>query len=94
MLFNPSVKATAPAALSRTDLGHLLALEAFGQCRHGDDVNDRGVARAAQDEIDDGVIVDHRIGVGLADHGGDAARGGSLARGGEASRDIRRRARR
>ena len=46
-------------------------------------VHDRGVARAAQHEIDGRRIVDHRRGVGLADDGGDAAGGGRLARGGE-----------
>ena len=46
-------------------------------------MHDRGVARAAQDEVDDGVIVDHRIGVGLADDGGHAAGGRGLARGRE-----------
>ena len=43
-------------------------------------MHDRGVARAAQHEIDDRRIVDHRIGVGLAHDGGDAAGRRRLAR--------------
>ena len=69
--------------LEQADLGHLLAFQALGQRRHRLHVHDRGVARAAQHEIDDRRIVDHRIGVGLADDGGDAAGGRGLARGGE-----------
>ncbi len=46
--------------LEQTDLGHLLALEALGQRRHRLHVDDAGVARAAQDEVDDGRIVDRR----------------------------------
>ena len=43
-------------------------------------MHDRGCARAAQHEVDDRRIVDHRIGVGLAHDGGDATRGRGLAR--------------
>ena len=46
--------------LQQADLGHLLAAHAFGQRRHRVDVDDRGVAGAAQDEIHRGRIVDHR----------------------------------
>ena len=44
-------------------------------------MHNRGIARAPQHEVDDGRIVDHRRGVGLADDGGDAAGGRRLARG-------------
>ena len=59
--------------LEQADLGHLFAVAALGQRRHRMDMDDRGVARAAHDEIDDRRVVDRRIGVGLADDGGDAA---------------------
>ena len=38
--------------LEQADLGHLLAVEALGQRRHRMHAHDRGVAGAAQDEID------------------------------------------
>ena len=69
--------------LEQADLGHLLALEALGEGRHRMHAHDRGVAGAAQHEVDDRGIVDRRIGVGLADDRGDAAGGRRLARGGE-----------
>ena len=65
----------------QADLAHLLAQEALGHGRHGMHVDEGGVARAPQDEIDQRHVVDHRIGVGHADDGGDAARGGGAARG-------------
>ena len=65
--------------LQQADLGHLLAAHALGQRRHRVDVDDRGVAGAAQDEIDGRRIIDHGRGIGLADDGGDAAGGGGLA---------------
>ena len=65
--------------LQQADLGHLLAAHALGQRRHRLDVDDRGVARAAQHEVDGRRIVDRRRGIGLADDGGDAAGGGGLA---------------
>ena len=46
--------------LEQADLGHLLAAQALGQRRHRLHVHDRGVARAAQDEVDDGGVVDRR----------------------------------
>ena len=46
--------------LEQADLGHLLALHALGQRRHRMHMDDRGVARAAQHEVDDGGIIDHR----------------------------------
>ncbi len=72
-----------PRSLEQTDLGHLFAAQPLGQRRHGMHVHDRGVARAAQDEIDDRGIVDRRRGVGLRDDGGDAAGGCRLARRGD-----------
>jgi hypothetical protein len=44
-------------------------------------MDDRGVARAAHDEVDGRGIVDRGIGLGLADNRGDAARRRRLARG-------------
>ncbi len=67
--------------LQQADLGHFRAAHALGQRRHRMDVDDRGVAGAAQDEVHRRRIVDHRRGIGLADDGGDAAGGGGLARG-------------
>ena len=69
--------------LQQADLGHLLAAHALGQRRHRVDVDDRGVAGAAQHEVDGGRIVDDRRGIRLADDGGDAAGGRRLARGGK-----------
>ncbi len=47
------------------------------------DVDEGGVARAPQDEIDQRHVVDHRVGIGHADDGGDAAGGGGPARRGQ-----------
>ena len=69
--------------LQKADLGHLLAVETFGQSSHGLNMHDRGVARAPQDEVDDCRIVDCGRCVGLANDGGHAARGRGLTRGGE-----------
>ena len=69
--------------LQQADLGHLGAFHALGQRRHRVDVDNGGVARAAQDEIHRRGIVDHRFGIGLADDGGDAAGRGGLACGGK-----------
>ncbi len=63
------------------DLGHLLAPEALGGGAGGIDVHQAGVAGPAQDEVDHGRLVDHRIGVGLDHHGGDPACGGGPAGG-------------
>ena len=69
--------------LQQPDLGHFLAAHAFCQRRHRVDVDDRGVAGAAQHEVDRRRIVDHGRGVRLADDGGDAAGGRRLAGGGK-----------
>ena len=71
----------APARCKQADLGHLLALEALGHGRHGVDVDDGVVARAALDEVDEGDLVDDGIGVRHHDHGGDAAGGRGVAGG-------------
>ena len=65
------------------DLRDLVAHEALGQRGRGEDANLRVVARAAQDEVDHGGIVDGRIGVRAHDEAGDAARRG----GGAGARD-------
>ena len=67
--------------LQQADLGHLVAAHALGHRRHRMDVDDRGVAGAAQHEVDRRRIVDHGRGIGLADDGGDAAGRRRLARG-------------
>ncbi len=60
--------------LQEAELGHLASGELLGDRRHGMNVDDAGVAGAAQQEVDDGGIVHDRIGRRLADDGGDAAR--------------------
>ena len=44
------------------------------------DVDDRGIARAPQHEVDHGRLIDHRVGVRLAHDCGDAAGSCRLAR--------------
>ncbi len=66
--------------LEKADLRHLLAAQAFGERGHRLHVHDRGVARAAQHEIDDGGIVDNRRGLGLAHDRGHTPGGRRLAR--------------
>ena len=55
---HPVGEGDGAGGLEQADLGHLLALEALGQRRHGVHMHDAGVAGAALDEIDDGRIVD------------------------------------
>jgi hypothetical protein len=59
--------------LEQADLGHVLTGEPLGQGRHRPDIDDGRVAGAAQDEVHQRRIVDHRIGLGQGDDGGDAA---------------------
>jgi hypothetical protein len=75
------VKATR--GFQQADLGHLRAFHALGQRRHRVDVDNGGIAGAAQDEIHRRGIVDHRLGIRLADDGGDAAGRRGLARRGK-----------
>ena len=65
--------------LEQADLGHLLPRAPLVSAASGTDMHDGGVARAAQHEIDDRRIVDHRIGVGHRNDRGDAARRRGLA---------------
>ena len=68
--------------MQEPDLGHLLALEAFGHGGHRVDIDEGGVARAPEDEVDQRHVVDDRLGIGHADDGGDATcRGGAACRG-------------
>ena len=69
--------------LQQADLGHLLAAHALCQRRHRMDVDDRGVAGAAQHEVHRRRIVDDRRSIRLADDGGDAAGRRRLACGGK-----------
>jgi hypothetical protein len=62
------------------DLGHLLAEQALGRGGHGVHVDERRVAGASQDEIDERDIVDDGIGIGHAGDRGDAARRRGAAR--------------
>ena len=80
--------------VQKADLGHHLAGQTLGQRGHRLDMDERGVARAPPDEIDQRNVVDDGIGVGHGDHGGDAARRGRLARGGQRLAMLVRRARR
>ena len=79
----PLVKAIAPASCSSPISVISSPEQALGHGRHGVDIDERGVARAPEDEIDQRHVVDHRIGVGHADDGGDAAGGGGAARRGK-----------
>ncbi len=67
----------------QADLGHLRPQHALCQCRHRVDVDDRGVAGAAQDKIHCRRIVDDGRRIRLADDGGDAAGCRRLACGGK-----------
>jgi hypothetical protein len=67
----------------QADLGHLLAGETLRHRRHRVDMDDRGVAGAALDEIHQRHIVDSGLGVGHDDDGGDAPGGGGAAGRGE-----------
>ncbi len=67
-------------ALQQSDLGQLRAFQALGHSGHGVHVDDRVVAGAALDEVDKRDLVDHGIGVGHDDDGGDAAGSGGVAR--------------
>ena len=69
--------------LEAADLGHQLAAEALGDRRHGRHAHRSRVARPAHDEIDDRRVIDHRLGVGHDDHGGDAARRRRFRRAGQ-----------
>ena len=79
----PSVKPTAPA--SRRSPNSVISRPArpSRQRRHRIDAHLRLVAGAPGDEIDQRDVVDHRIGVGHGDDGGDAAGRRGLAGRGE-----------
>ncbi len=95
MLFAPSVKATAPGGLEQADLGHLLALRGPWSARpSAGRARSRCRARGAATKSTIAGSSITRVGVGLADDGGDAAGRGGLARRSPASRDARRPARR
>ncbi len=79
----PVGEGNGAGGLEQADLRHLVAVAALGQRRHGMDVDDGGIARAAEHEVDDRRVVDDRGGFGLADDGGDAAGGRGVARRGE-----------
>ncbi len=59
--------------LEEADLGRLAAGEALRQRRHRQHADTRRVAGAAQQEVDEGGVVDDRIGVRLDHDRGDAA---------------------
>ena len=67
----------------QADLAHLLAREALGHRGHWVHIDERRVARAAQDEIDKRHVVDHGIGVRHDGESGHAAGGRGAARGRE-----------
>ena len=70
-------------AAQKPDLAHLLAEQPLGHGGHGMDVDERRVAGAPQDEIDQRHVVDHRVGIRHADDCGDAAGRSGAARGGQ-----------
>ena len=59
--------------LQQAELRQLLAGEPARHRGHRMHAHDRRVARAAEDEVDQRRIVDHRVGVGHGDDRGDAA---------------------
>ena len=67
----------------QSDLGDLAPFEALGQSRAGQHADFGGGARAAQDEIDHGGIVDRWIGVRAGDERRHAARRGGGAGAGD-----------
>jgi len=80
----PSVNATAPRP-STADLGHFLAAQALGQRGIGWMLT-IAVSRARRSTKSTVAECRSRLGVGLADDGGDAAGRRRLARGGKVSR--------
>ncbi len=58
----------------QSEFGHVLALQFAGHGGHGVDLNESRVARAAQHEVDQRHVVDHRVRIGHAANGGDAGR--------------------
>ena len=58
----------------QANLGHALALERVGEGGHRRDADLCSGGSAALDEIHQRGLIDHRIGVGHGDDGGDAAR--------------------
>ncbi len=66
--------------LQQADLGHRLASEALGECRRRCYPHLCGSGGAAQDEVDQRRLVDHRLGVRHHDDGGDAAGQRGVAR--------------
>ena len=67
----------------QAEFGHLLARKPLGQRRHRHDADEAAVPGAALHEVDRGRVVERRLGVRLADDGGDAAGGRRLAGGAE-----------
>ena len=65
----------------QTHLGHGFAAHALGDGAVGPDVDPAGFAAVLFDHLDHGGVVDHRVGVGQARHGGDATGGGGAGRG-------------
>ena len=61
-------------------LGHALAPEPLGEGAVRVDVDEAGFAPARDHELDQGGVVDHRLGVGQTRHGGDPAGRGREAR--------------
>ena len=69
----PVGKGDGPAFRQEADLGELAAFQVPGHRGVGVDLHALRLAGAPRDELDPGDVVDHRVGVGQADHGGDAA---------------------
>jgi len=67
--------------LEETDLGHLIALQAFCHGGHRVDMDDCRIACAPFEIVDQCCIVDNRIGLRHADYGRDTACGSSPAGG-------------
>ena len=79
----PVAEADRASLAEKSELGDLAPLQALGDRRHRMDADSGLVAGEAADEIDQRDVVDHRVGVGHGDDGGDAAGGRRLSGRGE-----------
>ena len=63
------------SSFHQTDLAHQFAVEAFGDCGHRGHAHQSCVAGATQHVVNNGGIIDYRLGVGHHNHSGDTTGG-------------------